>query len=220
VTISAFICIGLGSQIYRYRRVSGPVQRQQTKWVVFGTVLAGLGMVGFTLPFKTSPTLAQFGSPYAFALKTGVLCSMLLIPLSIGIAILRHRLWDVDIIINRALVYGVLTASLALVYAGGVVGLQGIFRTLAGQESDLAIVASTLAIAVLFQPLRRLVQGLIDRRFYRRKYDAAQTLAAFNTRLRDEVDLDSVTDDLVAVVRETLQPSHVSLWLRPPRNNR
>jgi hypothetical protein len=133
----------------------------------------------------------------------------------VGIAILRHRLYEIDILINRALVYGPLTALLALVYAGCVVGLQAAFRTLSGQESTLAVVACTLVIAALFSPLRRRVQRSVDRRFYRGKYDAAKTLAAFNARLRDETDLGSLNNELVGVVRETMQPAHVGFWLRP-----
>jgi hypothetical protein len=130
------------------------------------------------------------------------------------VAILRYRLYDVDFIINRTLVYGPLTAMLALVYFGGVVGLQAVLRGLTGQESTLAVVASTLAIAALFVPLRRRVQGFVDRMFYRKKYDAAKTLEAFSKRLRDETDLDSLNSELLYVVRETLQPEHASLWLR------
>jgi hypothetical protein len=129
----------------------------------------------------------------------------------------RYRLYDIDVIINRALVYGSLTAMLALVYVGGVVGLQYAFRTLTGGESQLAIVASTLAIAALFVPLRRRVQGFIDRRFYRRKYDAAKTLEDFGARLRDETNLESLSNDLVSVVQHTMQPEHVSFWLAPAR---
>ena len=131
-----------------------------------------------------------------------------------GVAVLRYRLYDIDLLINRTLVYGPLTAMLALMYVGGVVGLQALFRALSGQESTLAVVASTLAIAALFNPLRRRVQALVDRRFYRRKYDAAKTLATFNTRLREVTDLDSLRDEVVGVVRETMQPAHASLWLR------
>jgi hypothetical protein len=217
VVILTFLCIGIGSQLYRYRRVSGPIQRQQTKWVVFGMAFAGLGAVGFGLLINSSPTLAQFGSPYAFVFETGILSSMLLIPLSIGVAILRHRLWDVDTVINRTLVYGALTAFLALVYFGGVAATQATFRTLTGQEEQpqLAIVVSTLVIAALFNPLRRRIQTFIDRRFYRRKYDARKTLEAFSAKLSHETHLDALSEDLVGVVRETMQPTHVSLWLRP-----
>ncbi|HSH79358.1 MAG TPA: hypothetical protein VLA19_12615 [Herpetosiphonaceae bacterium] len=136
------------------------------------------------------------------------------------ISILRYRLWDIDLLINHALVYGTLTVTLALVYLSSVVVLQQLFVPLTGQESDVAIVASTLAIAALFQPLRRRIQGLIDRRFYRRKYDAVKIVQAFGSRLRDEVDLNTVSDDLLVVVEETLQPVHVSLWLRASRPER
>ena len=222
VAFSVFVCTAIGSQLYRYRRVSGPVERQQTKWVVFGTVAAGLGTVGLALPLYISPTLAQFGSPYTFAIQTGLSISWLLIPLSIGVAILRHQLWDIDIIINRTLVYAVLTTTLALVYFGGVALFQGVLSALTGQESQLArsqlaVVASTLTIAGLFGPLRRLVQGFIDRRFYRGKYDAAKTLEAFGVKVRDEVDLQKLTGELLAAIDETVQPVHVSLWLRPPQ---
>jgi hypothetical protein len=139
------------------------------------------------------------------------------IPVAVGIAILRYRLYEIDIIINRTLVYGFLTAMLALVYFGGVTTTQAIFRALTGQEQQpqIAIVVSTLVIAALFNPLRRRIQGFIDRRFYRRKYDARKTLDTFAAKLRDQTDLDALSDDLVGVVRETKQPAHVSLWLRP-----
>jgi hypothetical protein len=138
------------------------------------------------------------------------------IPTSIGFAVLKYRLYDIDIIINRALVYGPLTVSLAAVYLGGVVGTQAAFRTLTGQEqqSQLAVVVSTLAIAALFNPLRRRIQSFIDRRFYRKKYDAAKTLESFSYRLREEVDLEILTRELVTVVEQTIQPTRVSLWLR------
>jgi hypothetical protein len=141
------------------------------------------------------------------------------LPVAVGIAILKYRLYDIDLIVNRTLVYGTLTATLAATYLGGVVLLQGAFRALTGQESQLAIVASTLLIAALFGPLRRGVQGFIDRRFYHKKYDAVKTLEAFSVKLREETDLDALNGELVAVVEETMQPAHVSLWLRSPREN-
>ena len=193
-------------QVYRYLRVSTPTERQQTKWFV-----VGLGLVTATLPmsFFTRGN-AGFGDDLLGALL------FLLLPITIAIAILRYRLWNIDVVINRTLVYGALTVLLATVYVGGVGILQYIFRVLTGTESQLAVVASTLVIAALFNPLRRRVQAFIDRRFYRRKYDAAKTLAAFSASLRDKTNLDVLSADLVTVVRETMQPAHVSLWLRTP----
>jgi hypothetical protein len=137
------------------------------------------------------------------------------LPVAAGIAMLKYRLYDIDIIVNRALVYGTLSATLVTLYFGGIVLLQRIFVSLTGERSTLAVVASTLLIAASFTPLRRRIQSFIDRSFYRRKYDAAKTLEGFSTKLRDETDLEALSDDLVGVVRETMQPAHVSLWLRP-----
>jgi hypothetical protein len=142
--------------------------------------------------------------------------SLALFPVAIAVAIFRYRLYDIDIIINRTLVYGSLTVTLVLVYFGSVVGLQYILRALTGQESQLAVVASTLAIAALFNPLRRRVQEVVDRLFYRRKYDAAKTLEEFSAKLRDETDIDTLNSELLLTVRDTMQPEHISLWLRVP----
>jgi len=137
------------------------------------------------------------------------------VPIAVGLAVLKYRLYDIDVIINRTLVYGSLTVMLVAFYFGGIVVLQRVFVLLTSQQSTLAVVASTLAIAALFSPLRRRVQGFVDQRFYRRKYDARKTLEDFNSRLREETDLDALGEDLVGVVRETMQPTHVGLWLRP-----
>jgi hypothetical protein len=203
------------AQVIRYRRASDPVQLQQTKWVVFGVGAAFAGLVGLVLLSEVIvPSIMHLGSLSMFAFPAAFTLFMLLIPLSIGLAILRYRLYDIDVIINRTLVYGVLTIALALIYIGSVVLLQQLLnRFIAG--SELAIVASTLAIAALFSPLRRRIQAFIDKRFYRRKYNAAQVLAAFSAKLRDETDLDTLASDLLQVVDETVQPAHVSLWLRP-----
>jgi hypothetical protein len=205
----------LFAQLYRYRRVSNQVQRQQTKWVVFGVTIALVVFLVGSLYSLIFPSLSQPGSLYSFAFTAAVGLVLLAIPLSIGIAILRYRLWDVDVLINRTLVYGVLTGMLALVYTGLVVTLQFLLRGLTG-GSQLALVGSTLVTAALIQPLRRRIQTAIDRRFYRRKYDAARIVAAFSETLRGEVDLDELSEQLVAVVEETMQPTHVWLWLRKP----
>ena len=206
----------LGAQVYRYRRVATPRERQQSKWVLGGMVIGVGGVLAVFLATSViAPALALQHGAFHKMLFTGVIyAGFVLVPVSIGLAMLRAQLWEIDRLINRALVYGSLTATLALVYGGSVVLLQQLLRGLTGQTSPLAIVASTLAMAALFQPLRRRLQTTIDRRFYRRKYDAARILAAFSAHLRDEVDLDRLTSQLVTVVEETLQPVQVSLWLR------
>jgi hypothetical protein len=205
------------AQLYRYARVSDATQRQQTKWVVFGIAVAVAGVLTtiYTLGAAVDLPPEEVGPKMLSMLLMDAF--MLFIPLAIGVAVLRARLFDIDVVINRTLVYGSLTVMLALVYFGGVAATQAIFRSLTGQEQQpqFAIVVSTLVIAALFNPLRRRNQSFIDRRFYRRKYDARKTLEAFSARLRDETDLQALNDDLVSVVRETMQPSSVSLWLRP-----
>ncbi len=205
-------------QVYRYRRVSTPLQRQQTKWVVYGLSVA-LG--GFLLLITVGFDLSLHLGIIADLLAGGLLyLFLLLIPLSIGIAMLRARLFDIDVLINRTLVYVTLTvtltATLALIYIGSIIVLQSLLRSVINQNSDVAIVVSTLVIYALFQPLRSRVQSIIDRRFYRSKYDAAKTLETFSATLRQEVDLDQLREQLLAVVQETMQPAHISLWLRPP----
>ena len=195
--------LSVASLVLRFRRSRGE-ERQQLKWFVYaGVLIVGALFIPLLVPGAASSVLQLLVMP--------------LLPVAAGVAILRHRLYEIDLLINRTLVYGSLTAMLALVYFGGVAATQAIFQALTGQEQQpqLAIVVSTLVIAALFNPLRRRIQGFIDRRFYRRKYDAAKTLEAFSAKLRDETDLDALNAELVGVVRETMQPAHVSLWLRP-----
>jgi hypothetical protein len=204
----------MASPVVRLRRARGR-ERQQLKWFVYATALT---VVCFVLA-TAWPSTPQAGSlawkltEVAWNLMT---LGFLVMPLTTAIAILKHRLYDIDRIINRTLVYVALTAILAGVYVAGVAASQGFVRALTGQEqSQLAIVAFTLVIAALFSPLRRSIQSFIDRHFYRRRYDAGKTLEAFSVTLRDETDLDALNDDLVGVVRKTMRPTHVSLWLRP-----
>jgi hypothetical protein len=203
--------VAAASLVVGRRGVSG-VERQQIKWLLYvGPIMfvaSGLhiGFYYFWLPE---------GSWGLWASDLLVIVGGLSVPIAIGVAILRYRLYDIDLIINRTLVYGSLTVLLVALYFGGIVVLQRVFVTLTGQQSTLAVVASTLLIAAMFTPLRRRIQSFIDRRFYRRKYDARKTLETFSAQLRNETDLDALSDDLVGVVRETMQPAHVSLWLRP-----
>ena len=206
----------LGMQVYRYMRVYNAVQRQQTKWFVFGF---GVGISFLAIYYVLSAVVPGLSAPDSWYQLLNALTWLLLwtlLLLCIGIAILRYRLWDIDVIINRTLVYGSLTALLALLYFGLIFALQSLLQGFIKQNNDVAIVVSTLAIAALFQPLRHRIQRIIDRRFYRSKYDAAKTLAAFSATLRNEVDLNTLSEHLLAVVQETMQPTHVSLWLRKP----
>jgi len=203
-------------QTYSYRRLSSPAQRRQTRWVVFGAALGVAGTAPFQIPVDLS--LVDGNTPLTLLLlRTGFALSFLLVPLSISVAVLRSQLFDIDVIINRTLVYGSLTVVLVAVYFGGVVGLQRLLFPLTGEPNQPIIVASTLAIAALFNPLRRRIQSVVDRRFYRGKYDAARTLETFSARLREETDLGALRGDQLAVVKETMQPAHVSLWLRPQK---
>jgi hypothetical protein len=207
------------SLVWRYRH-SDTETREQIKWLAFAASFVGVTYLSVLVSgifFAPESLSTENNTPIWISLLFNlILISFAGIPTAIGFAVLKYRLYDIDIIINRALVYGPLTLTLALVYFGGVVGTQAAFRTLTGQEQQpqLAVVVSTLAIAALFTPLRRRIQSFIDRRFYRKKYDAAKTLESFSHRLREEVDLENLAGELVAVVEQTIQPAHVSLWLR------
>ena len=212
IMVFALLFVVVASSLtVRMRRARG-IERQQIKWPAYTAVMAATGSV------LTYNIAEPIGAPWlewiSFVI---VMAALVCFPISVGIAIVRYRLYDIDVLINRTLVYGSLTATLVALYFGVIVVLQGIFVALTGPQSTLAVVASTLLIAAMFTSLRRRIQGFIDRRFYRSKYDAAKTLEAFSARLRNETDLDALSDDLVGVVRETMQPAHVSLWLHSDR---
>jgi divalent metal cation (Fe/Co/Zn/Cd) transporter len=211
VVMAVLLLSSLVSLVVRFRSSQGR-EHQQMKWITYaaGTMFTMVVLVTVLALIAANSALAKVANPLTGAMFAGV-------PVAVGIAVLRYRLYDIDVVINRTLVYGSLTALLALVYLGGVTATQAIFRTLTGEQEQpqLAIVVSTLIIAALFNPLRRRIQSFIDRRFYRTKYDARKTLEAFSAKLRDETDHETLNDDLVGVVRETMQPAHVSLWLRP-----
>jgi hypothetical protein len=213
------------SMVLRFRRSRGEV-REQIKWIAFAASFVGL-LYLIAMSIGVIFTVALSGDdgslpspPWWFDILFSVaVLGFAGVPVAIGFAVLKYRLYDIDIIINRTLVYGSLTATLVALYFGGVAATQTILRALTGQtdQPQLAVVVSTLVIAALFNPLRRRIQSFIDRRFYRSKYDARKTLEAFSARLRDETDLESLNKELAGVIRETMQPTHVSLWLRPDR---
>jgi hypothetical protein len=215
ILVSAF------SLVLRFRRANQEM-REQIKWLAFAASFVGLTYFGTLasglLLAPDSYTTNETAPLWVSVSQLLSYVSFASVPIAIGFAVLKYRLYDIEIIINRTLVYGPLTAALVLIYVGGVVSLQYAFRGLTGSESQLAIVASTLAIAALFNPLRRRIQDVTDRRFYRQKYDAARTLEAFSRRLRNETDLDALGGDVLTVVRETMQPAHLSLWLKPADN--
>jgi hypothetical protein len=205
----ALIFVAAASLVWRMRYAGG-VERQQIKWVAYAGALAG----GASFPTYTvleAVNLRWLHTVGYVPALTGIIG----VPMAVGIAITRYRLYEIDIIINRTLVYGSLTATLVALYFVGIVVLQRVFVALTGEQSTLAVVASTLLIAALFNPFRRRIQSVVDRRFYRRKYDTRKTLEAFSAQLRNETDLGALSDDLVGVVRETMQPAYISLWLRP-----
>lgn len=206
----SFLTFGPYSQIYRYFKSSTLIERQQTKWVVFGfTMMAGLILIQFAV---------SLFFPNQGSLRTAVLqdfyfdLASIFLPISIGISILRYRLWDIDVIIRRTLIYGAFTVTLALIFFLGVTLLQSLFVAISNQKSAISIVISTLAIYVLFSPLRIQIQNIIDRRFFRRKYDAQKILERFANSVRNEVELEQLTDHLLAVVHETMQPKDAALW--------
>lgn len=209
----------VGVQIYRFRTASSWAERQQTKWAFLGLLAGMLGLLAIFLasifvPGGSHSPGMDAGGLFGAFVTWGVAIVTLVIPISITIAMLRSRLWEVDRVISRTLLYAALTVTLAGIYIGSVIGLQSLFRLTSGSSSSLAIAISTLVIAALFGPIRRHTQITIDRRFYRSKYDAAQTLATFGERLRSEIDMATLSRDLTLVVHESLSPEHVSLWLR------
>jgi hypothetical protein len=212
--------VGSGAllQVYRFLICSDPVQRQQTKWVVFGFSMVFLGLVLISLPVLLFPSLRLSGTANLLYLLIDIpltLAGLAILPIMIGVSILKYRLWDIDILIRRTLLYSLLTAMLLLVYLSSVVLLQAIFQVLTGQgPSPVITVLSTLAIAALFNPLRYRIQDFIDRRFYRSKYDTAQALNSFAQTARDEVEMDRLTGALLEVVVDAMQPKNVSFWLR------
>lgn len=217
LSFGAWLIVAGYAFIYRYRRVSSPAQRQQTKWAVGGFLVGMLLFIPFTIVLIWFPPDTPSPQRLAFMLLVYMplyVLSYLGIPLGVAFAILRYRLWDIDVLVRKTLVYSVLTALLALVFFGVVTLLSGLLSTVTGQQSALAVVASTLVIAALFNPLRRRVQNGIDRRFYRKKYDAQQVLAQFALFARDETDLDALTGELARVIQETLQPEGISIWLK------
>jgi len=223
----AELALVAGVQLYRYHWVSTPLERQQTKWVVVGLAIPIAVSLGMTALGLGIPALAASSAAFGLAYNEGVFLFSFCLPLAFGFAVLRYRLWDIDSLINRALVYGSLTATLTAVFVGLVIGLQALLGSLlggidqdSGQDSGVAIVVSTLAIVILIGPLRRRLQAVIDRRFYRRKYDAAKIVEAFSAKLRQEVSLTELHERLIGVVNETMRPAHLSLWLASPVNER
>ncbi|TMD60356.1 MAG: hypothetical protein E6I91_18765 [Chloroflexi bacterium] len=216
---AAFVLLMI-AQVYRYRTASSPLQCQQTKWILFGSFVVVILFIGLTVPKYIFPSLGQAGSFYPLIAVPAFIVISFIFPLCLGLAILRFRLYDIDLIIHRTLLYSTLTFLLAAIYEVSVFTLESLTSGLTLiRGNQLAIFASTLLIGLLFKPLHDRTKALIDRRFYRRKYDAARTLAAFSATVRDEVDLDQLGTTLMAVVEETMQPAHVSLWLCPPKGS-
>jgi hypothetical protein len=216
--------VSLVAQVYRYRSISTPLQRQQTKWplwsiiIMITSIFMGVVIIPALFPAVRTDDPTRLVYDWGMGIMTSI--ATLLLPLGLGFAILRYRLWDIDLIIRKTLIYGVLSGLLALVYFGMVILLQSMFDSVSGQQSPIAIVITTLVIAALFAPLRRRVQAVIDRRFFRKKYDAQQVLAQFAVTVRDELSLEALTAELTCVVQETMQPEHVNVWLKPSGRNK
>jgi hypothetical protein len=222
VALVGLVLFGASLQIYRYVRTSHPVERQQTKWILIGVLSVVFSFIVWLLIFGNTLAIPA-GAPRLVANIVGLSFSnaflLLILPVAITVAIQRYKLWNVDAIINRALVYGSLTGLLALIYFGSIIVLQRLFTTLTGQQSNLAIVISTLVIAVLFSPLRLRLQRGIDRRFFRQRYDAEKALEAFAAAARDEVDVEALRQELQGVIQRTMQPAHMAIWINE-RNSR
>lgn len=233
LVLTVFSGTGIAAQIHRFVHISNSTQKQQSKWGVLGLAASALGPFAYYLPFIILPGLGGSDVPnlmfnrigsqfYAFTFTFQLVgitlfsIIMLLFPISFGIAILKYKLWDIDIFINRALVYGALTGMIVLIYLASVIILEQLIHLITGLDrSEVATALSTIIIAALFSPLQKRVQAGVDRRFYRKKYDLAQTIAAFSNELRSEVDLPTLVEDLLTVVQDTMQPEHVSIWLKP-----
>jgi hypothetical protein len=218
VLFLTLLALGIASQVYRYLRVSGPAERQQTRWVLAALVVTlfwSIAVVGRD-PYRSYD---RWAGPWALFQIFGTVIVTALLPLSIAWAIVSHHLWDIDVIIRKTIVYALLTGTLLLIYLTSILLIQFLFARVTDNDSTLATILSTLLIAALFMPLRRRIQAWIDRRFYRRKYDAAQVLERFAATARDETDLDKLTAELLRVIQETMQPAHASIWLRTPSDN-
>jgi hypothetical protein len=212
----AWFVVALGVQVFRYRRVYTPTEREQTKWVLYG-FLASLALLIFvSIPYTYTQNLPPGAPiPWWFALNgVGWWLGLMIQPLALTVAILRARLWDIDVIVRRTVTYGILVAMLATVYFSSVILLQRIFAGIVGDNSEIVTVLSTLAIAALFIPLRNRIQNALDKRFYRKKYDAQKVLQKFSETVRDETDLEKLSAELLNVVNETMQPKSVSVWLK------
>ena len=219
--LGVILVLGIYAQVYRYRHASSLLEREQTKWVLVGLIIWMVYLAVSSVPWFIQQNLptdqpVPWWMPFA---SVSWWLSLIIVPLSLSVAVLRYRLFDIDLIIRKTLIYGALTITLALVYLGGVVLLQSLFAAIGNQQSPVAIVISTLLIAALFNPLRVRVQNFIDRRFYRSNYNAQQAVAEFSITARDETDLHTLSDELVEVTQETMQPAFLSLWMINPGNN-